>query len=397
MERIPVWGTADEGAWRQIQEIAKTADACALMADNHQGYSMPIGGVAAYRDSVSPSGVGYDIACGNKAVMLDMPGKDARAEIAHIMDSIWANISFGVGRTEATDVPTDVFDKHGDAWSVIESEIDFKGTSAKDFARRQLGTVGSGNHFVDVFTDEADRVWIGVHFGSRGLGHKIATHFVKAGGGKDGIDAEAVLLDDDTELGQQYIACMNLAGDYAYAGRDWVCRRVADLLGANIVEEVHNHHNFAWHEDFDGGKAWIVRKGSTPCYPGQRSFIGGSMGDVSVIIEGKDTPELADALYSTVHGSGRVMSRTAAAGKKRWKGGKVVRVTEGAVSRDMMQEWLSREGVTLRGAGTDESPHCYKRLPEVLAAHAGSIEVVHTLKPIGVAMAGADEFDPYKD
>lgn len=394
---IRTWGDVDPGAWQQIQKIAETADACALMADNHQGYSMPIGGVAAYRNHVSPSGVGYDIACGNKAVRLDIPADEVRQNIDNIMDDIVRNISFGVGRTNKEDVPHPLFNRHKDAWAIIQSEIDFKGTSAKRFAQDQLGTVGSGNHFVDVFVDERDAVWVGVHLGSRGLGHKIATRFIKAGGGKDGIHADPVLLPAQSDLGRAYIACMELAGEYAYAGRDWICDRVASIIGGEIVEEVHNHHNFAWREPFNGGHAWIVRKGATPCYPGQVSFIGGSMGDISVIIRGREDGNLADALYSTVHGAGRVMSRTQAAGKRRWKKGRSVRVSEGKVSRAMMEEWLQREAVTLRGGGCDESPHVYKRLPDVIAAHDDTIEIVHTLKPIGVAMAGPNVFDPYKD
>ena len=97
--------------------------------------------------------------------------------------------------------------------------------SLKDKAREQLGTVGSGNHYVDIFTDELNRVWIGVHFGSRGLGHSICTHFIKQAGGKDGVHAEPVILDENSDLGAQYIKCMELAGRYAYAGRDWVCRK----------------------------------------------------------------------------------------------------------------------------------------------------------------------------
>jgi tRNA-splicing ligase RtcB len=125
------------------------------------------------------------------------------------------------------------------------------------------------------------------------------------------------------------------------------------------------------------------------------------MGDISAIVEGVDTDEATAALHSTVHGAGRVMSRTQAAGKRRWtkKDGRRVQevIKPGLISREMMAEWLKREGVELRGGGTDESPHVYRRLPEVLAAHAGSIRVLHTLKPLGVAMAGEEVVDPYKD
>lgn len=190
---------------------------------------------------------------------------------------------------------------------------------------------------------------------------------------------------------------MKLAGRYAYAGRDWVCRKVADLLGARIVDEVHNHHNFAWRETHGGRELWVVRKGATPAFPGQRSFVGGTMAESAVILEGVDSDESRMALYSTVHGAGRVMSRTQAAGKRRWKKGRAVTVSEGEVSRKMMMNWVRQAGVELRGAGVDESPHCYKRLEEVLEYHKGTVRILHTLTPIGVAMAGENERDPYKD
>ena len=386
--KIPVWGDpVDESALRQIENCARTADAAAMMADHHKGYAVPIGGVVAYEDSISPSGVGFDIACGNKAVRLDIPGAEVKAHIQKIMDDIWSEIAFGLGRKNNTRVDHELFDDP--AWKLAAVK------PLKQTAQNQLGTVGSGNHFVDVLEDEQGRVWVGVHFGSRGLGHKTATYFLKAGGAKDGMDVDPLVVKASSALGSDYLACMALAGRYAYAGRDWVCGQVARLLGARIVEEVHNHHNFAWREKHGGRDLWVVRKGATPAFPGQRGFVGGSMGDNSVILEGLETPESRRALYSTVHGAGRVMSRTAAAGKRDRRTGRLL--SPGAVTREMMTAWLRERGVELRGAGTDESPHCYKRLPEVLAQHGETIRVLHVLKPLGVAMAGPDEFDPYKD
>ncbi len=387
IDGIPVWGPAEEGALRQIKRCAKTADKVALMADHHKGYAVPIGGVVAYKDSISPSGVGFDIACGNKAVRLDMPGPALRADIRKIMDDVWQTISFGIGRRNAEPVRDALFESA--AWK-CEAAVPLK-----EMARGQLGTVGSGNHYVDLFTDQQDRVWIGVHFGSRGLGHKIATWFLKRAGAKDGMDVEPCVIDADSDLGQQYITCMHLAGAYAYAGRDWVCGRVAKLLGAPIVEEVHNHHNFAWRETHGGVEYWVVRKGATPAFPGQKGFVGGTMGETSVILEGVENEEAKHSLYSTVHGAGRVMGRNEAKGKVDRKTGELLRA--GKVTREMMQGWLQRANVELRGAGLDESPDCYKRLPEVLAEHGKSIRILHTLTPAGVAMAGANEFDPYKD
>ena len=377
-------------AVQQMKSCARDAEHCALMADHHLGYSVPIGGVMAYQDRVSPSGVGFDIGCGNKAVLLDCVYEDIKTEIPVIMDDIWKSFSFGVGRVNKEKCNHPLFDDDP-AWHVPEA------ARLRQLARNQLGTIGSGNHYVDLLVDEKARVWVGVHFGSRGLGYKLAMHFIKAGGGQTGMHADPVLLDVDTSLGAEYVTCMRLAGRYAYAGRDWVCRKVAALMGAAILEEVHNHHNFAWEEEHGGQKLWVVRKGATPAFPGQRGFVGGSMGDCSVILEGIDSAESGKTLYSTVHGAGRVMSRRRAAGKVKYKKGRAVQITAGEVSREMMLAWIADMGVELRGAGTDESPHCYKRLPDVLEAHESTIKVVHVLRPIGVAMARADEFDRFKN
>jgi len=385
---VAVWGDpVDEGAFLQMANCAKDAVHLALMADHHRGYAVPIGGVVAYENKISPSGVGFDIACGNKAVRLDVPVSEVRRKIKKIMDDVWTNLSFGMGRKNNVVVDHELFDD--EAWKLYPMK------TLKQTARNQLGTIGSGNHYVDLFADEQERVWVGVHFGSRGLGHKTATYFLEAGGAQDGMDAEPLVLDVRSSLGGDYIECMHLAGRYAYAGRDWVCAQVARLLGAKIVEEIHNHHNFAWKERHGDRDLWVVRKGATPAFPGQKGFVGGSMGDKSVILEGVESDEGKDSLYSTVHGAGRVMSRTRARGKTNRKTGEVI--FAGEVTREMMLDWVRAQGVELRGAGVDESPHVYKRLPEVLAHHQKSIRVLHTLTPLGVAMAGENEVDPYKD
>lgn len=389
IDQIPIFGSpVDEGALSQIRTCALTASKVALMADHHKGYAVPIGGVVAYEDAISPSGVGYDIACGNKAVLTDAPAHEVRRNIKTIMDDIWRTISFGVGRNNNERVEHPLFDADHPGWHTQPAK------NLKRMAENQLGTVGSGNHYVDIFEDEKNRIWIGVHFGSRGLGHKTATHFLKAAGAKDGMDVEPCVLPVNSDLGAQYLEAMKLAGEYAYAGRDWVCARVASLLGASILEQVHNHHNFAWLEEHGGRKLWVVRKGATPAFPGQKGFVGGSMGDLSVILEGVEHALGKETLYSTVHGAGRVMGRREAKGKYS-KTGECIRA--GKVTPEMMQEWIARENVELRGAGLDESPHCYKRLPDVLTEHEGTIRILHTLRPLGVAMAGANEFDPYKD
>jgi tRNA-splicing ligase RtcB len=385
---VPVFGDpVDPGALAQIQRCRATADAAVLMADHHLGYAVPIGGVVVYKDAISPSGVGYDIGCGNKAVLTDMPGNEARERIGPIMDDIWSGLSFGMGQKNKRRVDSGVFDR--DEWRLPAA------ANLRTLARQQLGTIGSGNHYVDLFTDEQDRVWVGVHFGSRGLGHRLATHFLRAGGARDGMDVPPLVLARGHALFDDYLAAMRLAGAYAYAGRDWVCAEVVRILGARVREEVHNHHNFAWLEQHHGESVWVVRKGATPAFPGQRGFVGGSMGDDAVILEGVDSPLARAAYHSTVHGAGRVMSRTAARGRRDRRTGELLR--PGAVSPEMMQAWVRERGVELRGAGTDESPHCYKRLPEVLAHHAETVRVLHTLRPLGVAMAGEGEVDPYRD
>lgn len=202
------------------------------------------------------------------------------------------------------------------------------------------------------------------------------------------MDSPPAVLDTRTDEGQEYIAAMKLGGRYAYAGRDWVCDRVVKLLGAKVTESVHNHHNYAWretHVDPETGKPvelWVVRKGATPAGPGVKGFTGGSMGDRSVIIEGVESPEAPYSYYSTVHGAGRLIGR---------------RQAKKTIDENSMMKWVHDKGVELRGAGVDESPHCYKRIDDVLAAHGNSIRILHTLEPIGVAMAGPDVRDPYKD
>ena len=399
---VPVWGEPLDNAVEQIVNCSHEAAALALMADHHLGYGVPIGGVVAYDDQVSPAGVGYDIACGNKAARLDIPAAEVKAHIKPIMDDIWRTISFGVGRKnlEKTALDHPLFEDDP-AWHLPVAR------KFKKLAAEQLGTVGSGNHYVDIFEDEQARVWLGVHFGSRGLGHRLATHFIDAAErqrvtqqtprGTARKDSAPALLRVDTPLGQDYLACMRLGGRYAYAGRDWVCQRVASMLGARIVEEIHNHHNFAWQEEHDGRNLWVTRKGATPAFPGQKGFVGGSMGDISVILEGMESAESKTALHSTVHGAGRIMSRTQASGRSRWRKGRKVQLKPGQIGRKQMLDHIGRMGVELRGAGTDEAPQVYKHLPAVLEHHRASIRILHTFTPLGVAMAGEDEYDPYRD
>jgi len=405
IDDIPVWGEHEESTLAQIRRCAADEQVAraALMADGHLGYAMPIGGVVAYRDAISPNGVGFDISRGLKAAEPDLYRADAKPQLGALMDEVARTVVFGIGRSSGENVDHPLFDDP--TWNDIPPL-----RKLKQQARQQLGTVGSGNHFVDLLEDEDGWIWVAVHFGSRGFGHKTASGFLNLAAGRafddklpgERMDAPAVVLPLSSDLGQAYFAAMTLAGRYAYAGRDFVVAQVLGILGARAVEEVHNHHNYAWIEPHGGETLVVVRKGATPARPGQRGVIGGSMGDISVIVEGVESEEAERSLYSTIHGAGRVMSRSRAAGRKRWikdaNGRRAPQIVRpGEITAAMMHEWLRREGVELRGAGTDESPHVYRRLPDVLAAHAGSIRVVHTLRPLGVVMAGEDVFDPYKD
>jgi tRNA-splicing ligase RtcB (3'-phosphate/5'-hydroxy nucleic acid ligase) len=331
-------------------------------------------------------------------VLTDADAADVRANIACIMDDVWSTFSFGLARKNKEAVDHELFDDNNDdAWQITQgaNSATWRLTSLRDMARAQLGTVGSGNHYVDIFEDEQGRIWVGVHFGSRGFGHKIATRFLNRAGAKDDMDSAPVALDSRSQEGQDYIAAMKLASRYAYAGRDWVCDRVVKMIGARALDSVHNHDNFAWRETHGGKDLWVVRTGATPAFPGQRGFVGGTMGETSVILEGVENEQSSLSLYSTIHGAGRVMGRMEAKGKRDRNSGEWKR--EPKVTQGMMDAWVNEAKVELRGGGVDDSPHCYKRLPEVLAEHSDSVRVLHTLKPLGVAMAGKDVYDPFED
>ena len=387
--KTKIFGQHDEATLKQIETcVAAGGERGVLCADGHKGYAQPIGGVVAYNDKISLSGVGFDIACGNLAVRTDATLPQIQWAIPKIMDDVVRDISFGIGRKAKIRTEHELFDDP--AWNLQPMH------GLKSLATDQLGTVGAGNHYVDLFVDEENRIWVGVHFGSRGLGYKTATYFLRAAGGKEGMDVPPTVVEDKSALGEDYLKGMQLAGRYADAGREIVARHVArGILRANIVEEVHNHHNFAWREKHNGDEFWVVRKGATPAFPGQRSFVGGSMGDDAVIIEGIDSPISREALFSTVHGAGRIMSRTAARGRFERVGNKRIR-REGLVRHDEMMKWMADRNIVLRGGDLDEAPQAYRRLPDVLAAHAGTIRVLHTLRPLGVAMAGRDIVDPFK-
>ncbi|MGH3007090.1 MAG: RtcB family protein, partial [Gaiellaceae bacterium] len=320
--KIRTFGEVDARSLAQLERCMAAGDAelGVLCADHHPGYSQPIGGGIAYEGYVSPSGVGYDIGCGNKAVRTGLTRKDldALGGVEPVMREITRRISFGMGMAARERVEHPVLEKIRTAGFAPQRKL-------AGLAESQLGTVGSGNHFVNVFEDEERLVWVGVHFGSRGFGHRTASGFLALAQGlpfegraREGeMDSPPVLFPIDAELGQSYVAAMELAGEYAYAGRDVVVAKVLEILGAEATHEVHNHHNFAWREKHLGRAYWVIRKGCTPARPGQEGFVGGSMGDESVILEGVAGEEAEQSLFSTVHGAGRVMSRRQALGKVR--------------------------------------------------------------------------------
>src|ERR687896_1778847 len=436
MSTIKTFGPVDERSLKQLERCMEAGDAelGVLCADHHPGYSQPIGGGIAYEGYVSPSGVGYDIGCGNKAVRteLTVPDLEALGGVESVMREIVRRISFGMGVAAQERVEHPVLEKIRAADFAPQRKL-------ARLAESQLGTVGSGNHFVNVFADEEGLVWVGVHFGSRGFGHKTASGFLalaqglpfgeRVRGGE--MDSPPVLFEVDSEVGASYVHAMELAGEYAYAGRDVVVRKVLEILGTEGVHEVHNHHNFAWREEHFGRTYWVIRKGCTPARPGQEGFVGGSMGDESVILEGVESDDNEQALFSTVHGAGRVMSRSRAAGRirrqtvyacsdrdcefsvpakgyagqtcpdhptakmRKRRSEQVVR--PGVVDWPAVQARLREQGIVLFGGGADEAPEGYKRLPDVLAPHGDTIRVKHRLQPLGVAMAGRDVYDPYKD
>jgi len=411
---IPIFGKlSDTESLQQMRTCLSDERAAwgAMMADHHRGYGQPVGGVVAYRRAVSLTGVGVDIGCGMAGFRLDLTARDIGVsretlgrvrsrELERVMDLIATNVHFGVG-VDANLAPDHPL--FTDARWTVHPFI----SGLRELGRRQLGSVGGGNHFVDLTMDTHDRLWIVTHFGSRGFGNKAATAYGNVAQGRlmedkspqEDAMAPPVVCDLGTPLGDDYFATMELACDYARVGRLAVAGHVAGLLGARVVEEIDLNHNDARRERHDVGQGLedliVVRKGATPIAPGLRGVVGGSMGDDLVIIEGQSCVATDIALASAMHGAGRALSRTQAAGKKNWKTG--TRDGSGLISLSMMDDYLAPRGIIRRGGDVDESPQAYKRLEEVVAAHGQTIRVLETLRPLGVVMAGVGDIDPYKD
>lgn len=386
----PEGAAPDPAAVAQLERCLAHPSAVggALMADHHKGYSMPIGGVVAYDGMLSPSGVGFDIGCGNEAILTGLRADDVLPDLPALMDAITTRISFGIGR-RSDDPAAREHPVHDDpAWDDVPGWV----RALRPMARDQLGTVGGGNHYVNLMADASGRLWVCTHFGSRGLGHRIATGFLNLAAGDpvdarfaDDMDAPPRLIPAASDLGAAYDAASRLAARYALEGRRHVGDVVLAILGTAARDRVNVHHNDYWHEE----GMLVVRKGATPMRAGDRAYIGGSMTDGAAIVEAVAGDGLAESLASAPHGAGRVMSRSRAKGNR--KG-----TRPGEITPAMLASAVRDAGVELRGGDVDESPFVYRPLDPVLAGHP-YLRVVHRLRPLGVAMAPSGTADPYKD
>ena len=281
---MQVFGQHEKTTLDQLTRVAARAEHAALMADGHLGYVMPIGGVAAYDNQVSVAGVGFDIACGNAAIRTDLQLNDLR-ETVPAGSAATSNASatrsgpklaFGIGGTnKSADAPTDhpLFDDP--AWAAVPGK---HRSALRDKARKQLGTVGSGNHYVDVFADERDRVWVGVHFGSRGFGHTVASAFLAIGQGAEWgarVPEAEVIFDLDAPAGHDYWHLMNLAGRYAYAGREWAVRKTVNIIGGQARSSSSTTTTTSpGRKSTSGGRSWWCARGRRRRFPGRRGSWG---------------------------------------------------------------------------------------------------------------------------
>jgi tRNA-splicing ligase RtcB len=375
-----VWGNEfiDEGSHSQMRQACSVpvARAAALMPDAHIGYGLPIGGVLACENAVIPYAVGVDIACRMKLSVLDLPAEHLDSKFNLFKESLENGTRFGVGKQYDRPHEHPVMDQD---WTVTRITREKKATAWK-----QLGTSGSGNHFVEfgvVKLTEADTglglqpgEYVGLlsHSGSRGAGSAVCSTYSAIAESKLPRKYQSLgrlaWLDLDTDAGQEYWLAMNLMGDYAAANHDVIHRQVSKLLGASIISGVENHHNFAWKEVHGGRELIVHRKGATPAGRGVLGVIPGSMATPAYVVRGLGNES---SLHSASHGAGRLMSRKAAMDKFRWN---TVRVD------------LERKGVRVLSAGADEVPGAYKDIREVIAAQSDLVEIVAQFHPRIVKM-----------
>jgi tRNA-splicing ligase RtcB len=379
------WGSdIDEAAHVQMRQACQvpSAVAAALMPDAHVGYGLPIGGVLACEGAVIPYAVGVDIACRMKLSVLDLPAESLESQRNRFVEAINGGTRFGVGVEYKTPQSHPVMDLD---WSITRITRE-----RKDTAWKQLGTSGSGNHFVEfgLVTLPQDDQQLGLtagkyvallsHSGSRGAGAAVCSTYSQMAQRrlpkryKD--LGRLAWLDLESVPGQEYWAAMNLMGEYAAANHAVIHRLVTKLLGAAIIAGVENHHNFAWkerHEILGRRREVIVhRKGATPAGKGVLGVIPGTMADPAYVVRGRGNPQSLD---SAAHGAGRRMSRTKALDMFRIQ---------------TVRKELEARGVHVLAAGSDEVPGVYKDIRQVMAAQEDLVEIVAQFDPKIVRMCG---------
>ncbi|MCA9889417.1 MAG: RtcB family protein [Anaerolineae bacterium] len=380
-----IWGREyiDDASVDQLESAARlpVAVAGALMPDAHVGYGLPIGGVLATENAVIPYAVGVDIACRMRLSVYDVKGKLLKGQQSRLQNALNRETLFGAGKEWSVSERADHEVLDEDTWR--ETPL-LRGLLDK--ATRQLGTSGSGNHFVEFgLIDIADEnnplhvpsgqyIALLSHSGSRGVGYQIADHYSKlAMESLPNLDKSVrhlAWLSMDSEEGQEYWQAMQLAGRFAAANHEVIHRRIAKAIGWDILATVENHHNFAWEEKHKGKRVIVHRKGATPAEQGMLGIIPGSMGDAGYVVQGIGNEE---SLKSASHGAGRVMSRSQA--RKQ-------------ITRNMIRAYLKERDVTLFGGDTDEAPHVYKPIDEIIAAQSDLISVVAKFTPRIVRMDG---------
>jgi tRNA-splicing ligase RtcB (3'-phosphate/5'-hydroxy nucleic acid ligase) len=376
----------EEGALQQMRNACQlpVAVAGALMPDAHQGYGLPIGGVLATDNAVIPYAVGVDIACRMKMTVLDRPIGDLATKQRELISALEGETRFGVGATFRGRRQHAVMDEDWNVSSVT--------AGLKDRAWAQLGTSGSGNHFVEFGVLTVHDTSVGLapgeylallsHSGSRGTGNAVATHYSRVACGRHpelpGPLSHLAWLDLDGHDGQEYWAAMELMGRYAAANHELIHAHVVKALGSQVLLDVENHHNFAWRERHvlpDGREREVIvhRKGATPAGAGVIGIIPGSMATPGYVVRGRGSEA---SLLSASHGAGRTMSRTKA--KKQFSWADAQRV-------------LRERHVKLLSAGLDEVPMAYKDIDEVMAAQRSLVDTLARFDPRLVKMAPAGE------
>ena len=355
------------------------AVAGALMPDAHLGYGLPIGGVLATSNAVIPYAVGVDIACRVKMSILELPVTALDNQRDELKQALAGETKFGVGGSFKKPRNHAVMDED---WRVTRIT-----QRLKDKAWSQLGTSGSGNHFVEFGTLEiidpdlpvkpATYLAVLSHSGSRGTGAAVCSEYSKIAQRQcrdiQYAHRHLAWLDMEKSEGQEYWAAMQLMGKYAHANHECIHEHIARHLGVRTLWTVENHHNFAWKEVHQGRELIVHRKGATPADKGDLGIIPGSMASPCYVVRGLGNEE---SLRSAAHGAGRVMSRTAAKKTFNWSDTKKL---------------LNDRGVELISAGIDEVPGVYKDINEVMAAQSDLVEPIGRFQPKIVKMAPAGE------